>query len=349
MNHTLKRHRLHNGHLGHRCAACGQNWMRHPSSACPGVPLYSSWDCAQADGLQTQTQWRAERRRVLADVAPQGAFPSRTDWYWLYSEAQTTPMREASLAQREVLERGRRTQRTCVQCGRTYESAALLDDRVCFDCILQAGAREVEVRNAKARAHASAWARQLLAAADWVMLDTETTGLEEAEIVEIAVVAPDGEVLLNTLVRPMAPIPPEAIAIHGVTDAMVADAPTWLEVYPQLVAIVRGNRTLAYNADFDAGMVAHTCALHGLAGVKAHWLDLMEPYADWFGAWSNAHQDYRFQPLPAGGHRALDDCLAALSLLCLMAAPDAASTSIKYLLEADVAEPLNAIDAKSLA
>jgi DNA polymerase III alpha subunit (gram-positive type) len=68
------------------------------------------------------------------------------------------------------------------------------------------------------RVHAVKWARQQLALDNWVILDTETTGLYDAEIVEIAVVDPLGEALLNTLVKPTIPIPTEVIEIHGITD-----------------------------------------------------------------------------------------------------------------------------------
>lgn len=97
-------------------------------------------------------------------------------------------------------------------------------------------------------------------AAEWlagetVILDTETTGLYDAEIVELSIIDTAGNVLLDTLVRPTRPIPAEATEIHGITDEMVANAPTWAEVYPQYQALVAGKTIAAYNAEFDAGMV----------------------------------------------------------------------------------------------
>ncbi|MEG4235921.1 hypothetical protein QUA40_28375 [Microcoleus sp. Pol11C3] len=49
--------------------------------------------------------------------------------------------------------------------------------------------------------------KQLLGPDEGLILDTETTGLDNAEIVEIAVINPLGEALLNTLVRPRISIP----------------------------------------------------------------------------------------------------------------------------------------------
>jgi len=46
-DHYLERQGLEDGRLGYRCVAWGQTWTREPSSGCPGVPVYGSWDRAQ--------------------------------------------------------------------------------------------------------------------------------------------------------------------------------------------------------------------------------------------------------------------------------------------------------------
>lgn len=65
----------------------------------------------------------------------------------------------------------------------------------------------------------------------WAVVDTETTGLAETDkIVELAIVTMRfGQVIdtFSTLVNPGVPIPPEATAVHGITDAMVANSPTF--------------------------------------------------------------------------------------------------------------------------
>src|SRR5687768_4350279 len=72
------------------------------------------------------------------------------------------------------------------------------------------------------RLAAQLWARRLLERDDWVVLDTETTGLDHgAEVIQIGVVGPDGRTLLDTLLQPRTRIPADATRIHGVTDAMV--------------------------------------------------------------------------------------------------------------------------------
>ena len=66
-------------------------------------------------------------------------------------------------------------------------------------------------------------------------LDLETTGvnIQEDRIVEIGIlrIGPSGAVeTWETLVHPGRPIPPEATAVHGITDAMVAEAPPFAAI-----------------------------------------------------------------------------------------------------------------------
>lgn len=106
------------------------------------------------------------------------------------------------------------------------------------------------------RERAIAWAAEVAADPRTVFLDTETTGLgPEAEIVDIAVVGLDGTVCLDTLVKPTQPIPPEAAAVHGITDAMVADAPPWRLVYPLIEWWLDHRSVVIYNAQFDLKMI----------------------------------------------------------------------------------------------
>lgn len=91
---------------------------------------------------------------------------------------------------------------------------------------------------------------------DSLFLDTETTGLEYFdEIVQIAVLDADGQVLLDEYVRPHRPIHPAAFAVNRITDAMLEDAPTFDRVWPRLKELLDGRNVVCYNADFDARMI----------------------------------------------------------------------------------------------
>jgi DNA polymerase-3 subunit epsilon len=179
---------------------------------------------------------------------------------------------------------------------------------------------------ASERAAAVRWARTLMDRRDWVVLDTETTGLgSDAEVVEIAVVDHAGVVLLDELVRPVDPIPAAATAVHGIGDRDVAEARTYELVHGDLVELVRDRLVVIYNAAFDRRILAQSARRYGLPPPVRYQYDqdAMWMYARFVGEWSEAHGDYRWQKLPpAPGvsvHRALGDCLSTLALIRRMA------------------------------
>jgi Exonuclease len=159
------------------------------------------------------------------------------------------------------------------------------------------------------------WARAMLEPGAAVILDTETTDLP-GPVCEIAVVDTTGEVLLDTLVDPGQPISPEATWVHGIADADVAGAPSWAEVLPRLAEVTRGRRVLAYNADFDRGVVLADTCRHGLEpehlADAGRWSCLMHARSMRERAWGRLAL--------YGPHRALGDCRAALAVLREIAA-----------------------------
>lgn len=171
------------------------------------------------------------------------------------------------------------------------------------------------------RAAAVKWAKKILDGDDWTVLDTETTGLGDAEVVEIAIINSLGAPLLNTLIKPTISIPSDSTAIHGITDEMVASAPTFPEVYPQIVSALQDKQVLIYNSSFDLRVLNYTRKLHGLTtfALRERADCIMEMYSQWCGVWSVYWKDYRFVRLPGGGHRAMADCIAALECIKEMA------------------------------
>ncbi len=104
----------------------------------------------------------------------------------------------------------------------------------------------------------------------FTVVDLETTGGSAAAdgITEIgAVKVRGGEVLgeFQTLVDPGVPITAFVSVLTGITDAMVADAPSVGTVLPAFLEFARGSVLVAHNAPFDVGFLKAAAHAEGLA------------------------------------------------------------------------------------
>lgn len=106
------------------------------------------------------------------------------------------------------------------------------------------------------------------------LFDTETTGTGIGDqIIELGIInGVTGETVLQTFIKPLKNIPQEATNIHGITNEMVADAPTWSELQPTILKLIYGHKLAAYNVDFDRRMILQTASLNGTGP------DLMDYY-----------------------------------------------------------------------
>ena len=88
------------------------------------------------------------------------------------------------------------------------------------------------------------------------VVDFETTGLDPSHdhILEVGVTLFDRGELASRhqwLVRPPIAVSEESQAVHGISNADLADAPAFAEVAPELFEVLRGRLPAAYNAGFD--------------------------------------------------------------------------------------------------
>jgi DNA polymerase-3 subunit epsilon len=107
----------------------------------------------------------------------------------------------------------------------------------------------------------------------FAFVDLETTGTRAAadRITEIGVVRVDGALgdaaarvsEWSTLVDPEVPIPPAIQVLTGITDAMVASAPAFSRIAPDLLSMLAGCVFVAHNAPFDYGFLKHAFARIG--------------------------------------------------------------------------------------
>jgi DNA polymerase III epsilon subunit-like protein len=109
-------------------------------------------------------------------------------------------------------------------------------------------------------------------------IDLETTGFDPRvdAIVELAAVRfVGGQVGRGyvTHVNPERSIPPESTRIHGITDAMVAGAPTLDEALVRLEAVCDHHVLVGYGVDFDLAVLARQQKARGRAPLANTALD----------------------------------------------------------------------------
>src|SRR5688500_8281981 len=90
----------------------------------------------------------------------------------------------------------------------------------------------------------------------YAIVDIETTGghASAGSITEIAIFIHDGKQIVQqyeTLVNPGMPIPRYIQALTGITNEMVADAPSFEEVAQQVFTLLQGQIFIAHNVNFD--------------------------------------------------------------------------------------------------
>jgi DNA polymerase III epsilon subunit-like protein len=167
---------------------------------------------------------------------------------------------------------------------------------------------------------------------DPVFLDTETTGIgPNDEVVEISVLDAAGEALVDALVKPLGKVNPEAVRHHGITESMLASAPRWPEIWPQVEAAIGDGRVAVYNAEFDVRMMRQSHHIHGMQwDVDEGRFDcIMHLYAQFYGDWDRRRASYRWQKLESAArqcgillrntHRARDDAILTRAVLRYMA------------------------------
>jgi DNA polymerase-3 subunit epsilon len=172
-----------------------------------------------------------------------------------------------------------------------------------------------------------------------LFIDVETTGLDHQsdEIIELAMVpftyCPDGKIYevkeaFQRFQQPTKLIVPEIMKLTGITDEMVAGHaidPAEVEAFAKDAVLV-----IAHNANFDRRFLEKMAPCFALKG----WA-CSQSQIDWAG---EGIEGSRLSYLVAGagyfydGHRAANDCLAAIELLAAPL-PTSGGTGLSKLLE----------------
>ncbi len=111
-----------------------------------------------------------------------------------------------------------------------------------------------------------------------IVLDVETTGLDytKEKMIEFAAVRLENGVIkdrFETLINPEQHIRKSSIAIHGITEEMVAEAPTEAEILPQILEFIKDYPIVAHNAIFDYSFINAASQRHLDQEIKNQRID----------------------------------------------------------------------------
>ncbi|EKF19019.1 DNA polymerase III subunit epsilon [Nitratireductor pacificus] len=95
-----------------------------------------------------------------------------------------------------------------------------------------------------------------------IIFDTETTGLDprldrviELGCVELVNRFPTGRTLHRFINAQGRSVHPDALAVHGISDADLADKPVFAAILDEFMEFIDGARLVAHNANFDMGFI----------------------------------------------------------------------------------------------
>jgi len=149
-----------------------------------------------------------------------------------------------------------------------------------------------------------------------IYYDTETTGVrnDKDRIIELAAFDPVENRTFCRFINPGIPIPPEATAIHNITNEMVSNAPGFKEIAEEFIAFCPPQAVLiAHNNDsFDKLFLEQEFKRSGLAFPEFRFIDTLKWARKYRGdlprhTLQSLREVYGFPSNQA--HRALDDVI----------------------------------------
>jgi len=161
----------------------------------------------------------------------------------------------------------------------------------------------------------------------YVIIDTETTGLVEPEVVQYAALTSDNQSHVF-LMCPSKPIELAATTIHHITDELVADKPTFDKLWLQIKPLLLGYNIIGYNVQYDLKSLRRSAVrreVHDPIPVQGYF-DVMLCYAAFVGEIKPEYGTFRWWKLEEAlimcglsyegeAHDARSDVIATWNLL----------------------------------
>ena len=149
---------------------------------------------------------------------------------------------------------------------------------------------------------------------EFLICDTEGTANRANELVEISMTDLEGNTLYSTLIKPRSEISRTGVRLHGITNEMVADAPTWEEAAPTVRKLLDARVMLAFDSISDVLRIKKTSSICGVNfGPIRH--ECIQKNVMLERNLKQAPPLYLSAGHESQNHRALDDCLLCVEII----------------------------------
>ena len=211
--------------------------------------------------LKTKTQLKEMGLKPSSD--PVAEVYSGKAWRKLYDEKDTVKRKAVTTKQLAALEKARVAKDkalTCDRCGDLKSRKSKMnytdDGQYCDWCY---GRKKLEDYLLEEKEKAIEKLKKWFECNKILIIDVETTGLSTSDqIVEIAVMNKSSDTLFHSLVKPTCKLNEGAIYAHGITEEMLKDAPTALEISKQLSNLFKDKTLILFNEKFFFPMIRNT-------------------------------------------------------------------------------------------
>lgn len=155
-----------------------------------------------------------------------------------------------------------------------------------------------------------------------VAFDIEATGISPLvdRVVELSAykITPNGVEIFDALINPQVEMTPEIVAIHGITNEMVKDAPEARAVLPKFIDFIGELPLVAHNARFDVGFFlfsTHQLELETGKNEVYCTLKFARQALPSLSSYKLGALSDHFKITHSRAHRALDDAIACLKVM----------------------------------
>jgi DNA polymerase III epsilon subunit len=165
--------------------------------------------------------------------------------------------------------------------------------------------------------------------APFTFFDLETTGLspKKNRIIELAAIRLERDASrreFSTLINPGISIPPEAMAIHGISDEMVKDAPSFADAGKVFLEFSFGSVLVAHNASFDLAFLQESLFRDNMCLCEEKTIDSIKIFKRIFPglpsySLSFLRSYFGINPRSGRAHRALADVEVLVQIFLLAA------------------------------